>query len=80
MRTESAYTAEVVSNWASANGFDASPTSVFLGHGGVEFFDLALTRIEVPTVSEIQEQGRLVRSGLQAMDDAHYTTWVGAIN
>ena len=79
VRCESKEEAAALSAWASENAFDTDEPVVFLGHGGVEFFDVTLIRTEVPHIAEIQKQGALIREGVSQITGTDYRTWVGEI-
>lgn len=79
IRCESREIASQVSAWGRENGFEPLDGGIFLGHGGVEFFDVELRRTEVPDATRIQEQGRLVQENVAELAGAEYATWVGEI-
>lgn len=79
IRCESREIASRVAAWGRENGFEPLDGGIFLGHGGVEFFDVELRRTEVPNPDRIQEQGRLVQESVADLSGAEYATWVGEI-
>lgn len=79
VRCESREIAAQVTAWGRENGFEPLDGGIFLGHGGVEFFDVELRRTEVPNPDRIQEQGRLVHESVAELAGAEYATWVGEI-
>lgn len=79
VRCETPAIADRMIAWGRANGFEAAEPTVFLGHGGVEFFDVELRRTEVPDPARIQQQGRQVLGEVARTEGAEYATWVGEI-
>ncbi len=79
VRCESADVADHLREWAASRDFETKEPTVFLGHGGVEFFDVELVRKGVPEIAQIQEEGRLIHEKIRDVAGARYATWVGEI-
>jgi len=79
VRCESRQRADAIADWGRENGFEAASITVFLGHGGVEFFDVELRRVAVPEPDRIRYEGLLIHEHVSAHEDAVYVTWVGEI-
>ncbi len=79
VRCESREAARQVSAWATAHGFEPEPAETFLGHGGVAFFDVAISHTDIPDIHHIQDQGERIQAALAQIPGSHYRTWVGEI-
>ncbi|MEM7383481.1 MAG: hypothetical protein AAF514_00925 [Verrucomicrobiota bacterium] len=68
-----------VRNWGARNQFDSANPIIFLGHDGIEYFDVELVRTEIPDPHRIREQGRLIHTELAQANGITYATWVGEL-